>query len=71
MTDLIKIENVTDYHKDKNNNAIINTNKKILEEYKAKKTMENKITSMDNDINSIKTDISQIKELLTLLSNKI
>lgn len=64
---LLKVENNPDFAKDSRNNAILNTNRLALEEYKAKKALECKINSIETDLNEVKSDISEIKELLIKL----
>lgn len=61
---LLKIENNPDYVKDSMNNAILNTNKLALEEYKSKKALEYKINTIETDLSSLKSDIYFIKEML-------
>lgn len=62
----VKVEE-TQYVRDVNSKAILNTNRNALENYKlAKKQKEDEI----NDINSMKEDILELKELVKKLIEK-
>jgi len=62
----IKVEE-TQYVRDINSKAILNTNRNALENYKlAKKRKEQEIS----DINSMKQDILELKELVKKLIKK-
>mgnify|MGYP001234782502 FL=1 len=62
----VKVEE-TQYVRDVNSKAILNTNRNALENYKlAKKRKEQEIS----DINSMKQDILELKELVKKLIEK-
>ena len=62
----VKVEE-TQYVRDVNSKAILNTNRNALENYKlAKKRTEQEIS----DINSMKQDILELKELVKKLIEK-
>jgi hypothetical protein len=62
----IKIEQ-TQYVRDVNSKAVLNTNKKALDNYKvARKRKMNEI----EDINNMKRDISELKEMIKTLLGK-
>ena len=62
----VKVEE-TQYVRDVNSKAILNTNRNALENYKlAKKRKEQEIS----DINSMKQDILELKELVKQLIKK-
>jgi hypothetical protein len=62
----VKVEE-TQYVRDVNSKAILNTNLKALENYKIEK--KRKQAEMD-DINNMKQEISEIKEILQQLLGK-
>ena len=62
----IKIEQ-TQYVRDINSKAVLNTNKKALDSYKiARKRKMNEI----EDINNMKRDIAELKEMIKTLLGK-
>ena len=62
----IKIEQ-TQYVRDVNSKAVLNTNKKALDNYKvARKRKMNEI----EDINNMKRDITELKEMIKTLLGK-
>mgnify|MGYP006435294121 FL=1 len=62
----IKIEQ-TQYVRDVNSKAVLNTNKKALDSYKiARKRKMNEI----EDINNMKKDIAELKEMIKTLLGK-
>ena len=62
----VKIEQ-TQYVRDVNSKAVLNTNKKALDNYKvARKRKMNEI----EDINNMKRDISELKEMIKTLLGK-
>ena len=62
----IKIEQ-TQYVRDVNSKAVLNTNKKALDNYKfARKRKMNEI----EDINNMKNDIAELKEMIKTLLGK-
>ena len=62
----IKIEQ-TQYVRDVNSKAVLNTNKKALDSYKiARKRKMNEI----EDINNMKRDITELKEMIKTLLGK-
>jgi hypothetical protein len=62
----IKIEN-TKYVRDPNSKAVLNTNRRALENYKLSK--QKKINEID-DINNMKRDIAELKEMIKTLLGK-
>ena len=62
----VKIEQ-TQYVRDVNSKAVLNTNKKALDNYKvARKRKMNEI----EDINNMKRDIAELKEMIKTLLGK-
>jgi hypothetical protein len=62
----VKIEQ-TQYVRDVNSKAVLNTNKKALDSYKiARKRKMNEI----EDINNMKRDITELKEMIKTLLGK-
>ena len=62
----VKIEQ-TQYVRDVNSKAVLNTNKKALDSYKiARKRKMNEI----EDINNMKKDIAELKEMIKTLLGK-
>jgi hypothetical protein len=62
----VKIEQ-TQYVRDVNSKAVLNTNKKALDSYKiARKRKMNEI----EDINNMKRDIAELKEMIKTLLGK-
>ena len=62
----LQIEDNPDYVKDRETNAILNTNLAAVAEYKAKKKQAAKIISMEHEINMLKEEIIKIKSQLNL-----
>lgn len=63
---MIKIKEYPDLIKDEKSNAILNTNKKALEEYKSKKlfysTISDRINKLEQKVLELETEIKSIKE---------
>jgi hypothetical protein len=62
----LQIEDNPDYVKDRETNAILNTNLAAVAEYKAKKKQAAKIISMEHEINMLKDELEKIKTHLKL-----
>jgi ABC-type Fe3+-hydroxamate transport system substrate-binding protein len=62
----LKIEDNPDFVKDRETNAILNTNLAAVAEYKAKKKQAAKIISMEQEINMLKEELEKIKTHLKL-----
>lgn len=62
----LQIEDNPDYVKDRETNAILNTNLAAVAEYKAKKKQAAKIISMEHEINMLKEELEKIKTHLKL-----
>jgi hypothetical protein len=62
----LTIENNTDYVKDPENGAILNTNLRMVQEYREKRQQVKKIRAMENEINMLKAELDKIKTHLNL-----
>jgi hypothetical protein len=62
----LQIEDNPDFVKDRETNAILNTNLAAVVEYKAKKKQAAKIISMEHEINMLKEELEKIKTHLKL-----
>ena len=69
----MKVKGHNDLIRDKNSNAILNTNSSEYDNYLSlrakKKQGTDRIDTMENDLKSLKDDINEIKTLLKALSN--
>jgi len=69
----MKVKGHNDLIRDKNSNAILNTNSSEYDTYLSlrakKKQGSERIDNMENDLKSLKDDINEIKTLLRALSN--
>jgi len=69
----MKVKGHNDLIRDKNSNAILNTNSSEYDNYLSlrakKKQGTDRIDTMENDLKSLKDDINEIKTLLRALSN--
>jgi len=69
----MKVNGHNDLIRDKNSNAILNTNSSEYDNYLSlrakKKQGTDRIDTMENDLKSLKDDINEIKTLLRALSN--
>jgi predicted transcriptional regulator len=61
---LSKIRNYSGILKDTNSGAILNNDRKAVDEYHAKKKMLSSTRNLHEEIDSIKKDMEEIKELL-------
>lgn len=72
---LIPVEGESSLYRDKNTNAIVNTNQSehamYLSRRKVQESEKDRINNMENEMNSIKNDLDEIKLLLKNLTNKI
>lgn len=59
-----------DYKRDRNTNALLNTNTRALAEYKARKKAATRIDTVEADLNNMKQDINEIKSLLLKILEK-
>lgn len=62
----LTIENNADYVKDPENGAILNTNLRMVQEYREKRQQVKKIRVMENEINMLKAELDKIKTHLNL-----
>ena len=69
----MKVKGHNDLIRDKNSNAILNTNSSEYDNYLSlrakRKHGSERIDNMENDLKSLKDDINEIKTLLKALSN--
>ena len=69
----MKVKGHNDLIRDKNSNAILNTNSSEYDTYLSlrakKKQGSERIDNMENELKSLKDDINEIKTLLRALSN--
>ena len=73
--DLLVQTDSSDFHRSVYNKGLLNTNNKLLAEYKqsraVRKNNKKKIQEYQNDINSLKNEVSEIKDSLKQILNVI
>jgi hypothetical protein len=60
------IENNTDYVKDPENGAILNTNLRMVQEYREKRKQTARVRALETEINMLKAELEKIKTHLNL-----
>jgi predicted RNA-binding protein YlxR (DUF448 family) len=73
--DVLVQTETSDFHRSVYNKGLLNTNNKLLAEYKqsreVRKNNKKKIQEYQNDINSLKNEVSEIKDSLKQILNVI
>jgi len=72
MSNRDKIENVTNFEREKHSRAIVNTDSNALKAYRIQRDKMlkfNRITDLEADVSILKNDINDIKNLLVQLIN--
>lgn len=67
MTDFLKVKDNRDLVRQKQSNAILNTNLKELNKYKEEREEKMKLKRLADESEQMKTDIQEIKSLLKQL----
>jgi|LakMenE22Apr09ns_1017241.scaffolds.fasta_scaffold01898_2 hypothetical protein len=62
----LAIENNTDYVKDPENGAILNTNLRMVQEYREKRKQATRVRALETEINMLKAELEKIKTHLNL-----
>jgi len=57
------------YKRDTLNSAVLLIDKRVVDEYKQKKSVESEVQSLREEINILKTEMESLKSLLTKPSN--
>jgi|LauGreDrversion4_2_1035121.scaffolds.fasta_scaffold2007161_2 hypothetical protein len=57
------------YKRDTLNSAVLLIDKRVVDEYKQKKSIESEVQSLREEINILKTEMESLKSLLTKPSN--
>lgn len=57
------------YKRDTLNSAVLLIDKRVVDEYKQKKSVESEVQSLREEINILKTEMETLKSLLTKQSN--
>lgn len=57
------------YKRDALNSAVLFIDKRVVDEYKQKKSVESEVESLREEINILKTEMQSLKSLLTKPSN--
>ena len=57
------------YKRDTMNSAVLFIDKRVVDEYKQKKSVESEVESLREEINILKTEMQSLKSLLTKPSN--
>lgn len=60
----------TEFERDKESKALINTNRNAFEEYKRMKNQLKRTADMESDINSLKNELMEIKNLLKCIVDR-
>jgi hypothetical protein len=61
----------SEFARDKDSKALINTNKQAFEEYKRAKNQLKTTLEMQSEINSLKDDLAEIKQILKCIVDRI
>lgn len=61
---LTKVKNYSGLLKDTRSGAVLNNDRKAIEEYHAKKKMLGSARNLQEEVDDIKKDLAEIKELL-------
>ena len=62
----LAIENNTDYVKDPENGAILNTNLRMVQVYREKRKQATRVRALETEINMLKAELEKIKTHLNL-----
>jgi hypothetical protein len=57
------------YTRDMRNGSVLLIDKRVVDEYKQKKSVENEVQSLRDEINILKAEMETLKSLLTKPSN--
>jgi hypothetical protein len=57
------------YTRDMRNGSVLFIDKRVVDEYKQKKSVENEVQSLRDEINILKAEMETLKSLLTKPSN--
>jgi cell division protein FtsB len=57
------------YTRDMRNGSVLFIDKRVVDEYKQKKSVENEVQSLRDEINILKAEMETLKSLLTKSSN--
>lgn len=68
--DTVKIKDVTDFQRDNDTNAIVNTDSDALETYRRAKAKNQRIRQMEERINILNRTITELDQRLTALEEK-
>jgi hypothetical protein len=71
MTDILKVKDSKDLIRQKQSNAILNTNTKELNKYKEEREEKIKLKKLVEENNQMKNDIEEIKSLLKQLLGQV
>jgi len=55
------------FNRDPNSKALLNTNQQALEDYRLKKSLQNRINSLEENVISLNTKLDDVLNLLTKL----
>lgn len=64
------INDERDFQRDRNTNALINTNKEAYLQYKRLKKRESRIDRIEESVDSLSQEISEVKSLLKQILDK-
>jgi hypothetical protein len=71
MTEFLKVKDSKDLIRQKQSNAILNTNTKELNKYKEEREEKIKLKKLVEENNQMKNDIEEIKSLLKQLLGQV
>lgn len=71
MTEFLKVKDSKDLIRQKQSNAILNTNTKELNKYKEEREKKIKLKKLIEENNQMKNDIEEIKSLLKQLLGQV
>ena len=63
-THLVKVKDAPELVKDMSSGAVLNTNVKALNAYRAKRTQSSKIDTLEKDVQELSKSVQELKELI-------
>jgi hypothetical protein len=67
MSNYIKVKDHPDLVRDRNSNAILNTDAEALNKYREERERLLKVKNAVNEVETLRNDVNEIKEMLQLL----
>lgn len=71
MNLLSKVEDKPNLVRDEKTRAVLNTDKRALDQYKAQKARNKELDNLKNDVDSIRDDMVQLKFMMSKILEKL